>query len=396
MPDGDRKLPVIRLFQGAQQRALTGHPWILDSECRQPGDIEPGSEVDVVDAGQRFIGRGTYNPHSRIAVRIFSRSPRARLTVDFFRSRLRDAKARRERFFKEATSGRIIYSEGDKLPGVIADRYGDVIVLGILTLGIERRREELIAALIEEMKPKSIYERSESSSRAREGLPHTRGTVFGSVPEFTRITSGGLDFRVPIDCPSASGIFHDQGQNWTRFREAAAGAAVLDLFSYHGHFSLFALSGGAYRVTSVENSEFATECLRENFRINNRDLELVVEDAFEVLRRFDAEGRRYDLISVDPPSYLLASDGAGERSEEDYLDLNARAIRLASPGGLLFTTSRSYHVSRREFIAFLAKSAQSAGREARLVAVYGASLDHPIRLEMPETDYLKCAVLRVE
>jgi 23S rRNA (cytosine1962-C5)-methyltransferase len=372
---------------------LAGHPWIFANEFDPPGGVPPGVELEVKDARGRFVGRGYYNPASQIAIRLFTRRPDETMDAAFFRERIAQARTRRRRFLPEDEPRREIFSEGDHLPGVIVDAYGRFLVLQILTLGIEARRDLLIEALIEAYAPEGILERSDASARVKEGLTPRVGVIHGAVPDRIETAVDGVRFLVRPAKGHKTGAYLDQRPARRRFAAFAAGANVLDAFAYHGLFACYAATAGARSVTAIEASAEACDDLRENAALNERAVEIAHGNAFDLLRRFEEEGRRFDLISLDPPSFTRAADRTGG-ARRGYKEINIRALRLLAPGGLLFSSSCSYHMGREPFLRILGEAAHDAGRDVRLLELLGASPDHPALLVAPETDYLKCAVIQ--
>lgn len=395
MASGTQNLPRIKLHAKGTHRCLTGHPWVFDGEFAGPDDIEPGSEVDVLGPNNRFVGRGYYNPASKITVRLFSRTMDEHLDADFFRSRLQAARARRAPFYRDDEPQRLVFSEGDRLPGLVADRYGDTIVFELLTLGMAARRDLIVAALAEAFAPRSIVERADATAGAREKMPLAGGPVFGPAPDEIALVLDGVRCGLDPTAGQKTGLYLDQRWNWRRFAEFARGGDVLDAFAYHGHFGLYAAAAGAKSVTVIESSPVAAERIAANAALNGVTLETLVENAFDALRRLESEGRRFTLISLDPPSFTRGP-ARGGASYRGYKEINRRALRLLAPGGVLFTSSCSFHTSREDFRAMLADAARDARREVRLIELRGAAPDHPVALDTPETDYLKCLVARAE
>lgn len=389
------KLPLIKLRPSGTHRCLTGHSWIFDNEFEKPSDIGPGWEVDVTDSRNRFIGRGYYNPKSKIAIRLFTRSSRTRLGVDFFVKRLEQARGARVPFLPESEPRRILCSEGDRFPGAVADIYGRYIVFQILTLGIEEHRDAFIEALTRVYSPAGIYERSDVASRAKEGLELRSASVFGDIPDRIDVATDGVKFAISPKTGQKTGTYLDQRLNRRRFAEFAFGKRVLDAFAYQGLFGLYAGAAGAASVTAMESSADACNEIAANADLNGQTVEIIRENAFDALKRIESEGRRFDLISLDPPSFTKSSS-ASDAAARGYKEINLRALQLLSDGGILFTSSCSYHVGREKFLESLAAAAFDSKRQVRLIELHGASPDHPVRLEVPETDYLKCAVLRAQ
>jgi 23S rRNA (cytosine1962-C5)-methyltransferase len=393
MQNRHSKPPVVKLKPSGTHRCLSGHSWVFDNEITPPGELLPGCEVDVVDHRGRFVGRGYFNPASKITIRLFTHSPSTSLDHDFFAKRIRQARALRTPFLPDDEPRRVLFSEGDRLPGVVADLYDRTLVVQILTLGMEARRDLLFEALIEAYRPDGILERSDVTSRQKEGLASRVEAVYGHVPETIEVATDGVRFAVDPRAGHKTGTYLDQRFNRRRFAAFAPGRRVLDAFAYHGLFGCYAGFAGAGEVTAIESSPEACRSIAANAERNGRSFEILEENAFDALKRLENEGARFDLISLDPPSFTRAAHGT-EGAARGYKEINLRAMRLLSEGGLLFTSSCSYHTTREEFLSTLAGAAHDSKRGMRLLEILGASPDHPVRLEVPETDYLKCAVLR--
>jgi len=388
-----KKIPLITLARKGTHRCLDGHPWVFGNEFAAPLGIESGSAVELADWNGRFIGIGYYNPKSKIAVRIFSKDPEAILDINLIRKRIVSAKIARAKFFSEDEPRRIFFSEGDFLPGLIADIYGKVIVFQILSLGLELKRKLIVEALLDVYKPSAIYERSDSASRSLEGLEIRLSDAYGTTPDRIETESDGVKFVVYPKIGHKTGAYLDQRLNRRRFASYAAGAKVLDAFAYNGLFSLYSAAGGAKELTAIESSKSMTDILKENAEMNGVNIETVIESAFETLKRFEIEGRRFDLISLDPPAFVPRSEQL-RQALRGYKELNMRAMKLIEENGVLFTSSCSFHLKREDFIETLKSAMKDTGRNLQLLELTSAAPDHPIRLNIPETDYLKCAVLR--
>lgn len=393
MQNRHTKLPVVKLNPTGTHRCLYGHSWVFDNEFRKPEEIEPGAEVDVADARGRFIGRGYYNPASKIAIRIFTHSSRSTLTTDFLIKRITQAREARKNFLPESEPRRIVFSEGDRLPGLVADMYGETIVVQILTLGMDQRRDAIVEALVKTYAPAGILERSDVTSRSREGLEPRTGVLYGQAPDRIACSADGVRFIVHPRTGHKTGTYLDQRFNRRRFAEFAPGARILDAFAYHGLFGLYAGCAGASEVTAIESSDEACRELKENADANGRPVELMRGNVFEILKLMESEGRRFELISLDPPSFTK-SLAASSNARRGYKEINLRAMRLLSDHGVLFTSSCSFHTDRESFIDALAEAAHDSRRVIQLLELRSASPDHPVRMEIPETDYLKCAVLQ--
>ncbi|NLG69894.1 MAG: class I SAM-dependent rRNA methyltransferase [Firmicutes bacterium] len=382
----------VVLAPGREGRALSGHVWVYDNQIQDvEGDVAPGDIVDVVTASGRHVGRGYYNPYSRIRVRLLTFEDE---DVDraFFAQRLDEALALRRRFYPTAQGVRLVFSEGDRLPGLIVDRFGDVVVVQLLTMGMDVRRKMWTELLIERLEPRAIVERSDVPSRRLEGLQLQRGVLFGSLPGPVLFEENGLVFEADVLEGQKTGFFLDQRENRQMLRPLAAGARVLEAFCYTGSFALFARAFGAERVMAIEQSHAALQQARRNEAANRLSgIEWVEANAFDELRRLDQQHERFDLIILDPPAFARTRRSV-EAALRGYKEINLRAWRMLQPGGFLVTCSCSQHVAPDQFFGVVAEAADDARRVWRLIDSRTQAYDHPILPAVPETLYLKCLV----
>ncbi len=380
-----------------EQRVVAGHLWVYQGNlARVEGSPAPGDVVDVRAAGGEFLGRGYYNPQSRIAIRLLTRSGE---TIDdaFFAQRVRQARAWRQRFLPGATSFRLIYSEGDMLPGLIVDRYEDVLVVQFLTLGMDVRRKAIVEILVEEEKPRAIYERSDVSSRKYEGLEPRTGLLWGELPPQPMvIRENGLAFHIDVAEGQKTGYFLDQKENRRSLASLVPGARVLDVFCHNGAFAVHALGYGAAEVVGVDSSALALEAARRNAALNGFEgaAGFVEANAFDYLRDIERAGERFDVVILDPPAFAK-SKSHFEPARRGYKEVNLRGIKLVRPGGFLVTCSCSHHMPADEFYRLVLEAAADARRPLRLVEARGQAKDHPVLAGVPETAYLKCLIFQV-
>jgi 23S rRNA (cytosine1962-C5)-methyltransferase len=387
--------PVLRLKKNQDRRIRAGHPWIFSNEVDavegEPGD---GAIVDVVDSRGAYLGRGYVNRHSLIAVRLLTRS-RDAIDAHFFRKRIGRAVAYREELFPGARALRVVSGEGDFLPGLVVDRYDDVLAVQVTTLGMEARRDWIREALLEVLEPRAIVLRNDAPVRRLEGLPLETSVWHGVFEPPVMIDVDGLRYQVDPLGGQKTGFFFDQRMNRRLLEGRVARARVLDAFAFGGAWGLEALRRGAARVTFLDQSAPAMEAARANAALNGLadGAEFHVADAFDALPRMVEARERYDVVVLDPPALVKsrAKLGAGLKG---YRELNRRAMSLLPEGGWLFTCSCSYHVSPEDFLRVLAEAARDAHRPFRFLEWGRQSPDHPILLASPETSYLKCAVLR--
>jgi 23S rRNA (cytosine1962-C5)-methyltransferase len=400
-------------------RARSGHLWIYRSDVTRKPQAESGSVVRVVDHRGRFVARAHYGKESEITLRIISKDD-VEITRDFWLARLRAASEWRARVVSDTDAYRLVHAEGDLLPGLIIDRYGDCFALQTLTRGMEALKATWVELLVEEFRPRLIVERNDAKVRQLEGLPMINSLLYpavgqtGSLPAPPQaadeenkikptvrptvagdlfITENGIRFRVDLFEGQKTGAFLDQRENRAAAMRYARGRG-LDCFSFHGSFALH-MAKGCERVTAVDISEPVIESARRNAELNDvTNVEFVAANAFDLLRDYDDAGERFDTIVLDPPAFAK-NRGAVEAALRGYKEINLRALRLLNPGGVLITCSCSYHVGEELFLDMLAEAARDAGRAVQIVEKRAQSRDHPILLTVPETYYLKCIVARV-
>jgi 23S rRNA (cytosine1962-C5)-methyltransferase len=390
-------MPRLLLRPGHDRRLRAGHPWIFSNEIeRIDGIPSDGDAVLVFSARGDCLGTAYYNPHSLIAGRLLSRRPEAIDTVEFFRERLAAAIAYRRRLYGELATLRLVHGEGDGLPGLVVDRYGEVLSIQLLTLGMDRRRAPILQALRELLAPAAIVARNDVAVRELEGLPQQVELLYGELPPEVLIDEHGLRFRVDVTGGQKTGHFLDQKENHLALRGRVAGERVLDLFCYSGSWSLHAAHFGAREVIGVDISAGAIALAEENARRNQLQAtcSFVRADGFDLLRDWSRSGERFGTVVLDPPAFVKSKKKLAE-AIRGYLTINRRAMELVAPGGALFTCSCSHHLQREDFLDLLRQAAVQAGRNARLLELRGQAFDHPVLLACPETDYLKCAVLQL-
>ncbi|AFC32275.1 class I SAM-dependent rRNA methyltransferase [Paenibacillus mucilaginosus] len=452
-------MAVVVLQKKRKKRLEEGHPWVYQSEIdRVDGEAVPGGLVAVHAANGQYLATGYYNPASQLAVRIVSLERVEELTREWFVSRLQDCREHRERFLPDTRSYRLVYGEADFLPGLIVDKFEDVLVVQILTLGMERAREALVAALVEVMAPAGIYERSDVSVRGLEGLDQRKGLLYGEAPRHITIRENGLLMQVDIEEGQKTGYFFDQRENraaiaplmkgWGRRSGIEVkplvlddgtsklvpvnksgkevtfpfwdGATVLECFSHTGSFTLHACQYGAKKVTCLDISEHAVETARSNVELNGFGdrVEFVVADAFDYLRqqakgleqrqergqagqkkvdtsvRLEAQGRSWDVVILDPPAFAKSRSSV-EGACRGYKDINLHGMKLVNEGGYLVTASCSYHMKPELFLETVLSAAQDAGKTLRLVEFRNAAKDHPRILGVDEGNYLKFAIFEI-
>jgi 23S rRNA (cytosine1962-C5)-methyltransferase len=388
-------MTAILLKPGREKSLLRRHPWIF-SGAVQHLEEEPasGATVDLLSSRREFLARAAYSPTSQIRARVWTFEDEP-VDAEFFRKRIRSAIATRQQSHVERQSNayRLVYAESDGIPGLIVDRYGEVLVLQSLTTGAEFWKETLADLLLEQTGLSTIYERSDADVRELEGLEPKSGVLRGSIPQITNIvlTEHNLDFQVNLLSGHKTGFYLDQRRNRLRVRELAGGKDVLDAFCYTGGFTVNALAGGAKSVLSVDSSAEALALCGENVALNNlpADLHSTLEgDVFLLLRKFRDEGRSFDMIILDPPKFAPTAAQA-ERAARGYKDINLFAFKLLRSGGILVTFSCSGGIDAGLFQKIVAGAALDAGVEAQIVEHLSQAADHPVSLHFPEAAYLK-------
>lgn len=384
----------LHIHKGHERRLLLGHPWVFSNEIASDlGTYEPGSLVDVYTHGGTLVGRGYINPRSLITVRILSQR-REVIDSDFFHSRLAAALQRRERLFPGVQSYRLVYSEGDLLPGLIVDRYQDHLVLQTLTLGMELRTEAICEALERLIQPQAIVARNDVGIRTLEGLPQEKKVLRGSLETAVEVWESDIRFRVDPWEGQKTGFYLDQRENRCTLQPLLAGERVLDAFCYTGAWALHAARAGAREVVGVDESAKAIRWATDQAKDNGLDqvCQFTPSDVFDFLKEADTRHERFDCIILDPPAFVKSRSKVRE-GLEGYWEINRRAMRLVKPGGYLITCSCSYHVDPDTFRTTLSRAARAARRTVVLLEMRSQARDHPVLLPLSESAYLKCAVL---
>ncbi|SEB40928.1 class I SAM-dependent rRNA methyltransferase [Paenibacillus sp. GP183] len=452
-------MAAVFLHKKRKARLEAGHPWVFRGEIeKMEGEITPGQVVSVHNHLGQYLATGYFNEKSQITVRIVSYQPLEELTADFFKIRLTRCAEHRRRFLNSADAYRLVYGEADFLPGLIVDKFGDVLVVQFLTLGMDRCKDIIVQALAEQFSPAGIYERSDVSVRELEGLEQTTGVLYGKCPRHVDIIENGLLIRVDIMEGQKTGYFFDQRENRAAIEPLITGwgkrggieikevdhegtvqrlpvnangkvvsfpywdgANVLECFSHTGSFTLHACKYGAKKVTCLDISEHAIESARVNVQLNGFEdrVEFVVADAFNYLReqvkglderkmrasagqgqtKVDtskpvSEARTWDVVILDPPAFAK-NKSAVEGACRGYKDINLQGMKLVNEGGYLVTASCSYHIHPELFLNTIHEAAKDAGRILRLVEFREAGKDHPRILGVDEGHYLKFAIFEV-
>ena len=373
---------------------LGGHPWVFRSDIEREDGAADGLPVRVLTSAGRFLAMAVYNPRSQISLRILSRRDEP-IDGAFIRGRVRRALDYRRRF-ADLNSCRLIFAESDGLPAVIADKFGDVIVLQILCLGMERFKGDIVDALAQELSPRGIYERNDVPVRELEGLSQQTGLLFGEVPDRVEMQENGVRFLVDVKEGQKTGFFLDQKENRAAIAPFVSGMRVLDCFTHTGSFALHAAHYGAAEVTGVDISEHACACALENARLNGVEDRVRFEcaNAFDFLRAQQTAKAHYDVVILDPPAFTKTRS-AVEGALRGYKEINLRGMKLTRDGGFFITCSCSQHVTPDLFRGMLLEAQKDAHVQLRQIEWRTQGRDHPILLASPETQYLKCGIFQV-
>ena len=384
------------LIPGKEKRVHTGHPWVFRSDiARVEGEYLPGDIVDIVSSKGRFLARGYYNPNSQIALRIMTYREDEPVDRALIFRRIHDAVEYR-RTFADMKSCRLVFAESDRMPALIVDAFGDVLVIQCLALGMEQFKQDVVDALVEELHPQGIWERNDVPVRKLEGLEMTTGLLYGEVPDRVLMTENGVRFWVDVKEGQKTGFFLDQKENRAAIAPFVKDKTVLDCFTHTGSFALHAGKFGAKEVTGVDISEYACLFATENAKLNRLEdrVKFVTANAFDLLSEQSRTGNRYDVIILDPPAFTKTRS-AVESAIRGYKEINLRAMKMVAPGGYLITCSCSQHVLPDMFRNMVMEAARDAKVLLRQVEFRTQGRDHPILPGVPETQYLKCGIYQV-
>ncbi len=373
-----------------EQRLRRGHPWIFRSDVTGVRGEAPGPVVRVANTRGRTLGFALFSDASEIRLRVLER--REELSESFLADRLEAAIAWRQTTAQGADACRLVHGEGDGLPSLIVDRYGEHLVVQTLSQGTERLKEQIVGLLADRLQPKGILERNDPKVRRLEGLEQRVGVLFGAVPDSVEVNEGGIRLEVDLRNGQKTGLFLDQSENHQAAKRYARGR-VLDGFCYHGGFGL-QLARQASEVVAVDSSAEALAHLERNAEANGlTNLTTREANVFDLLRELETAGERLDTVILDPPAFAK-SKGAIRKAWGGYKEINLRALKLLRPGGFLITCSCSYHIGEEDFEQILASAAADAPATVTVVEKRRQARDHPVVLGVPETHYLKCLVLR--
>jgi 23S rRNA (cytosine1962-C5)-methyltransferase len=391
-------LPTVKVSPRGSTRLKDGHVWVYRSDIVSADSVLPGSLVRVTDHRGKLLGTALYSSSSQIAIRMISHDP----VTDFralLRHRIADAISYRAPLVIDTEAYRVVFSEADFLPGLIVDRYNDILSLQVLTQAMDADpvRQAIIGELTDRLNPASIVERVDPRVRELETLPPRASGLLQGEKSATTFTMNSVQFRYDALEGQKTGAFLDQRENYAAAAQYAHGEA-LDVFCYQGGFALH-LAPHCSQVTGVDSSRPALEVADQNATLNqallkDKEMEWIEANAFDLLKDYSSSDRRYDTIVLDPPAFAKSKRDL-DAALRGYKELNLRALKMLRPGGILVTCSCSYHVSQSSFLEMLADAALDAHRTLRLLEVRGQAKDHPVLLSVPETAYLKCVIASV-
>ncbi len=372
----------------------TGHPWTYESDLNSPDAHLSGQAVRVEAPNGRPLGKAFYNPKSKIALRWLTDDPDQPIDPAFWKERLKKALELRQRVVEESTAYRLVSSEADGFPGLIVDRYGSVLVLQSLSLGIDRILPLLVELLVEQLRPEGIVARNDASVRTLEGLPVEKKVLLGKQPGRIQVEEGDRRYWVDLWEGQKTGGYLDQRENRLRARVYARGR-VLDAFAYQGGFTL-QVAERAEQALAIEDSEAAVRICKENLALNQiSNVQVERANSFDRLKALDRAKERFDLVILDPPAFAKQKKELPD-AWRGYREINLRALRILKPGGTLISCSCSYQVTDEIFLEVLRQASADSRRKVRLVEIRTQARDHPILLTHPESKYLKCLVLEVD
>lgn len=394
-------MQTITLLDGVHKKIAQGHPWVYRTQINsypwpEGAEPAPGDLVDVCDSRGVYLGTGVYNPESMLTVRILTRR-RENIDGELIRARVKAALDYRRLLEQPDTDcRRLIFAEADRLPGVIADQYADVIVMQILSFGMERFRRDIAEELISQCRPACLILQHEEAVRAKEGLPLEREIYYGSAPDSVDIMENGIRLRIDLAGGQKTGYYLDQKANHAAIRPFVRNKNVLDCFCYNGGFALNAAFGGAGAVTAIDISDIAIAAAKQNARLNNLESRIKFKTAnvFDYLRQAVKDKELFDVIVLDPPAFAK-NHAAKAAAVRGYKEINLSALKLLEPGGIMVTHSCSFHMSEALFVETVFEAARNARRTVRVIDLRRQDRDHPVLAGYPESHYLKSLWLEV-
>jgi len=391
--------PQLFLRKNEDKRLRQGHLWVfsneVDTKLSPLNQFTAGDMVSVTASDGKILGSAYINPNTLICARLLSRKPSAKLGEKIFTARISKALALRERFYDKPYY-RLVFSESDGLPGLVIDRFGDVLSVQITTAGVERQKEPLVAVLVELLQPRAILLKNDNPQRELEGLSTETELAYGELPEQLIIEENNAQFKIDIVDGQKTGWFYDHRSSRADLAKIASGSTVLDLFSYAGGWGIPAAMNGAEHVTCVDASANAIALAEQNAQLNQVEdkMDFVQSDVFEYLKKARLEHQRFDIIVLDPPA-LIKRKKDFKAGYEAYRRLNHLALQVLAKDGILISASCSFHLSKANLHEILRSSAKHIDRNITVLATAGQAPDHPIHLSIPETGYLKTYVCAV-
>jgi 23S rRNA (cytosine1962-C5)-methyltransferase len=389
--------PAIRIQPGQSRRVRTGHPWIFSNELvmdEAAKALPPGGLARVVDAGDEVLGVGTFNPHSLISVRMLTRDPTAVIDVDFLTRRVEKALALRRELFA-GPFYRLAHAEADGFPGLVVDRFGEVITLEANTAGMERLLDDLLAALERVLNPSAILVKNDSAARRLEGLDTYERVVKGSLDGPVTVEENGARYLADLATGQKTGWFYDQRDNRAAVARLCKGRTVADFYSYAGGFAVLAALAGATATVAVDGSEAALALAAASAKLNGVGVDTVKAECFAEMARLATEGKRFGVVVADPPAFVKSKKdlAAGAKG---YRKMTRLAAQLVEPGGFLFVASCSHHMGVDAFAEEVRHGLSLAGRDGRILRSAGAASDHPVHPALPASAYLKSLLLQLD
>lgn len=385
----------VTLIPGKEKRVYSGHPWVFRSDIDHADEgTQPGDVVSVFSSKGKFLAKAFYNPNSQITLRILTYQDEE-VDRDFIFRRVRQAIDYR-RTFADLRSCRVIFAESDRLPALVVDSFGDVLVIQCLSLGMEQFKQDVVDALVKYMRPAGIWERNDVPVRRLEGLEMTTGLLYGEVPDRVLMEENGVKFWVDVKEGQKTGFFLDQKENRAAIAPFVKDKTVLDCFTHTGSFALHAGHYGAKEVIGVDISDYACAFATENAKLNGLEdrVRFVEANAFDLLAEQSRNGTKYDVVILDPPAFTKTRS-AVESATRGYKEINLRAMKMVRPGGYLITCSCSQHILPEMFRDIVLSAARDARVTLRQVEFRTQGKDHPILPASPETQYLKCGIYQI-
>lgn len=389
----------LRLQKGKEKEVLKGCPWVYAGDLVESSELlftEPGDIAQLLSAKGEYIGTGYYNHRSKLAFRMLTRDRRQNLGVDFFAHHFRKALERRERKI-DVPYYRLAHAESDGLPGLVVDRFGDTVVCQVATAGMERLQPVWLAALEEVLAPQTIVLRNDIPARKLEGLEQNVEVIKGKVPALTQVSENGAWYLADLINGQKTGWFYDQRESRAYMAKLSEGKTFLDVYCHSGGFGIVAAKQGASAVTFVDSSALALDLAMQAAALNDvaTHCTKLQGNAFEVMEALAKQGQQFDVVIADPPAFVKAKKDIAS-GMKGYEKVTKYAAALVAPGGVLYVASCSHHAQRHAFAKAVEQGVRKAGRSGKVIATLGAATDHPVHHHLPQSEYLKAVVVRLE